>query len=118
MMASTMAAIDPNLVPENAHDFVYSSINDQSMPPNVIAPSFLTEFSLFPKLPLELRRKIWQEGMPDARVIEVKFIQDGRSVLAKSGRSAKLPACQEQKRVESPRIRFQEGSGESWKGGT
>jgi hypothetical protein len=38
----------------------------------------LTEFELFPKLPLELRRKVWKMALPGPRVIEVKFVVDGR----------------------------------------
>lgn len=45
---------------------------------NVTGPpsSGITEFIWFPKLPLELRDKIWELSMPCARVIEIRWEED------------------------------------------
>jgi 2EXR family len=36
-------------------------------------PTDLTEFTLFPKFPAELRLKIWKEALPDPKVVEIEY---------------------------------------------
>jgi 2EXR family len=64
-----------------------------SMNPS-LAPQILTEFTLFPCLPIELRIKIWRHALPGPRIIEFYQIPDGPAYggdfIAKVGRGSHL----------------------------
>jgi len=53
----------------------------------VIQP--LTEFHLFPKLPIELRRMIWRHCLPGPRLVELLYDED----IGACTSSAPLPTC-------------------------
>ncbi|KAF8860147.1 hypothetical protein BDZ45DRAFT_741754 [Acephala macrosclerotiorum] len=59
-----------------------ASVATQLASTNVPAP--LEKFTLFPKLPIELRLKIWDEAMPGPRVIEL-LVHHGRNGMGDPG---------------------------------
>jgi len=65
---------------ENAPDtarFPWGALTAQLTAP--YPPVFpLSKFELFPKLPIELRLKVWKLSMPGPRRVDVRFLSDGR----------------------------------------
>jgi hypothetical protein len=63
------------------------------MNPNLV-PQLPTEFSLFPRLPVELRLKIWKHALPGPRIIEFyqtpEGPESGNDFIAKVGRGSHL----------------------------
>jgi hypothetical protein len=71
------------------------------------------EFTLFPKLPLELRRKIWSHALPGARVLEI-YSREPKKIpeIGKDDHNTIVPflkACSESREVVMHKYRVIEG---------
>lgn len=53
--------------------------------PIVIEDDPEPEFTLIPKLPLELRRMIWKRAAPDPRVVKISYTEETRDDVDSDG---------------------------------
>ncbi|CZR55174.1 uncharacterized protein PAC_05060 [Phialocephala subalpina] len=90
----TSASITPLLPAQNIDEGSLVSDLVASEPEKEVEKQAYDKFTLFGKLPIELRLKIWDECMPGPRVIEVLW-NEARGYYATIGTPAILHACTE-----------------------
>jgi hypothetical protein len=61
----------------------------------VAEPKLLTEFHPFPRMPSELRLKIWKFHMSDARIVELKYCKKIFRPISPTPAPASLHVCRE-----------------------
>ncbi|KAF8848078.1 hypothetical protein BDZ45DRAFT_297478 [Acephala macrosclerotiorum] len=68
----------------------------------------LDKFTLFPKLTIELRLKIWNEEIPNSRIIEVRWKDEETRFVTYASTPSILHACSESREVAKKRYEMLE----------